>query len=102
MFFLESSINQAERYIEKLESIENLYNKLDSFATTKNINKEAISFIFNKPIFTIISMQEELSVSYNTARRYSNNLVEENMVYVDDKKRNKMFYFYDLINILQN
>lgn len=101
MFFLDSSINQAEKYIEKLVTIEELYNTLSNFAKSKNIRNEAVLFIFNRPIFTIKSMQEELGVSYNTARRYINELVEANKIYGDDKKRNKIFNFYDLINILQ-
>lgn len=102
MFFLDSSIKQAEKYIEKLVTIEELYNILNDFAKAKKINSEAILFIFNRPIFTIKGMQEELGVSYNTARRYTNELVEGGKIYADDRKRNKMFNFYDLVNILQN
>lgn len=100
IFFLESSIKQAEKYIEKLIAIENLYNDLDRFAKTKSISNDAILFIFNKPVFRIKGMQEELGVSYNTARRYTNELIKIGKVYGDDKKRNKIFRFYELIDIL--
>lgn len=100
VFFLDSSIKQADRYIEKLLTIESLYDELLLIAKQKAISDAAISFIFNKPIFTIKKMQEEIGVSYNTARRYVDELTDSGKIYGDDKKRNRVYSFYDLINVL--
>lgn len=45
-------------------------------------------------------MQEEIGVSYNTARRYVDELTDSGKIYGDDKKRNRVYSFYDLINVL--
>lgn len=100
LFFLNASIKQANRYIEKLVVIENLYNDVMNIAKEKSISDEAVLFIFNKPIFTIVKMQEEIGVSYNTARRYVLELVESGKVYGDDKERNRLYSFYELLDIL--
>ncbi len=99
-FFLDASIKQAEKYIEKLTAVESLYNDLSEFAKSENIKKDAILFIFRTPVFTIKRMQDELEVSYNTARRYTSKLENGGKIYGDDKKRNKSYTFYDLIGIL--
>ena len=98
--FLNSSIRQAEKYIDKLVAIETLYNSLIDFAENRKISRDAIQYIFNKPVFMINGMKEELGVSYNTARRYTNELVKAGIIYDDDRKRNKLYRFYDLIDML--
>ena len=100
VFFLNSSIKQADKHIEKLLTIESLYDELLLIAKQKAISDAAISFIFNKPIFTIKKMQEEIGVSYNTASRYVAELTDSGKIYGDDKKRNRVYSFYDLINVL--
>lgn len=100
MFFLEASMKQADKYIHKLLTIEQLYNDLTDFAEKENIRKDAILFLFSKPVFNIKNMQKELTVSYNSANRYTNKLEKTGKIYGNDKKRNRTYYFYDLIEIL--
>ncbi len=99
IFFLDAYIKQADKYIEKLITVESLYNNLSEFAKSENIKKDAILFIFRSPIFTIKRMQKELGVSYNTAKRYTSKLEKGGKIYSDDKKRNRNYMFYDLIGI---
>lgn len=99
-FFLHASIKQADNYIEKLEAIEQLYDNLNAFAKDKGIDSEAILFIFNRPLFTIKRLQTETGVSYNTARRYTNELANAGKIYGDDRIRNKIYRFYDLLDII--
>lgn len=100
IFFLNSSIKQADIYIQKLLLIEDLYKKTISVAEEYNIPSDAVLFIFNKPIFTIPQMQENIGVSYNTARRYILKLANNDLLYGDDKKRNRIYRFYDLMDII--
>lgn len=100
MFFLKSSIKQADKYIEKLLAIENLYNDMNKIAKDNKIPEDAVLFMFNKPKFTINKMKDEVDVSYNTARRYIKVFEEKSKIYGDDKKRNKVYSFYDLMDIL--
>ena len=73
---------------------------MSEIAKQANISEEAILFIFDEPFFTINKMKEMTGVSYNTAKRYTDELVKRSKVYGDDKKRNKTYSFYDLIEIL--
>jgi Fic family protein len=99
-FFLNCAIKQAEKYIEKLVTIEALYDSLNEFAKNKRVSNDAVLFIFNRPAFSIKLMEKELGISYNTASRYTHILAESGKIYGDDKKRNKIYRFYDLIDVL--
>lgn len=101
VFFINSSINQADYYIEKLKKIENLYKELVNYAREKGIRQELIGYIFISPVFTIKGVQSKLDISYNTARTNISKLMESNKIYADDKKRNKIFRFYELMDILR-
>ena len=100
MFFLEASIKQADKYVDKLVAVESLFNDLTDFAKHENIREDIIRFIFNKPVFTIKNVKNELDISYNTASKYVNKLEQAGKIYGDDKKRNRTFRFYDLIEML--
>lgn len=101
IYFIESSIRQADNYINKLESIEELYKELMIYVTDNNINNNIVNAIFKKPFFTIKYIQEETGVSYNTAKKYTEVLVESGRIYPDDKKKNKVYRFYDLIDLMR-
>jgi Fic family protein len=101
LYFIESTIKQANHYIEKLEKIEALYKELVEYANQKNIKTRTINAIFKKPFFTVKYIQEEVGVSYNTAKRYIDRLVEIGRIYPDDKKKNKIYRFYDLIDAMR-
>lgn len=100
IFFLNSSIKQADKYIEKLLSIESLYEDMNKIAKENKIPQEAVLFMFNRPKFTINKMKDEIGVSYNTARRYIKQFDDSGKIYGDDKKRNRLYSFYDLLDIL--
>nr|WP_279229888.1 Fic family protein [Serpentinicella alkaliphila] len=100
IFYLHASIKQAEKYIAKLLDIENMYNILIDFAKKVKISLDTILFIFKKPIFTVNGMKDDLGISYNIAKRYTNKLLESGKIYADDKKRNTIYRFYDLIDKL--
>lgn len=101
IYFIESSIRQADNYIGKLESIEKLHEELIAYVNEKNVNSNIVNAIFRKPFFTIKYIQQETGVSYNTAKRYTEVLVESGRIYPDDKKKNKVFRFYDLIDLMR-
>ncbi|MZQ75219.1 MAG: Fic family protein [Peptoclostridium sp.] len=101
VFFINSSVNQADKYIGKLVAIEALYDELMNFAKSNKINDSAVLAIFKKPFFTVKDLESEIGVSYNTARSYVAKLLTSGKIYGDDKKRNTMYRFYDLIDILR-
>ncbi len=58
--------------------------------------------MFRHPYFTVADIQNHLGVSYNTANKHISMLVSLGIVFPDDKRRNKIYRFYDIIDILNN
>ncbi len=101
-FFITSAIKQADKNIIKLTAIEDLQKTMLTYAEEHSIRIELIDFIFKKPFFTIKDIQEELNVSYNTASSNVQKLLESNKIFPDDKKRNRIFRFYEILDILDH
>lgn len=101
-FFTTSAIKQASKYIERLRSIEFLHESMIELAKEHNIRKDIIESIFTQPFFKISDLQSKLSISYNTANSHVNKLVQIGKIFPDDKKRNRSYRFYDIIDILNN
>lgn len=100
-FFLDSAIAQSDFYIEKLSNIESLLKEMLIFANENNINPIFITAIFRKPFFTIKDMETMVGVSYNAANNNIKKLLKTGKIYSDDKRRNKTFRFYNLVDILR-
>ncbi len=102
MFFLDSVIKQAEKNIEKLNKIENLFIIMSEYANKNNIKQEFIKEIFNAPIFNIKYIQRNLNISYTASRNNINKLLQSGKIFSDDSKRNKLYFFTDLMDILRD
>lgn len=103
-FFINAVINQGNKNIKLIESIDNLYNStIDSSRQLINNNKiiDIINVMFEKPIFTKKAILERVEIPSSTLAVYLNKLEDEKLIYSDGKMRNKKYYFYDLINILR-
>lgn len=100
-FFLDASIHQAEFYVSKLEQIELLYQEILKIAEVNSIRTDLVRYIFKAPVFDIITVQKQLGISYNAVRNNVNKLIEAGKIYPDDKKRNKTYRFYDLLDIMR-
>jgi Fic family protein len=101
IFFLHSAMAQADYYIQKLQRIEYLYSDLSKYAQENAIRQDIITYVFSKPIFTAKDLQASLNISYNTARNNLHKLVEGGRIFADDKKRNKIYRFYDFMDIIR-
>lgn len=101
LFFLESVIKQADKNIDKLRRIEELYNELKTYANNNNIKLNYVDYIFSEPIFSIKNAQKKLDISYSAAKVNINKLCKSGKIFGDDKKRNKLYYFTDLMDILK-
>lgn len=101
-FFIDSSTRQANYYSKKLDRILELEKELLEFSEVNNIDRGYIQFIFKKPFFKISEVKEYLDVSYNSAKLYIEKLVIGGKIFPDNKKRNKIYRFYDLLDILRD
>lgn len=99
-FFLDSTIRMADRQYEKLNSAEKLYES-GKQKLTKTSEVTVWSAMFAHPITNVNQLSEETKLSPATIRKCLNHLIELNLIYGDNRKRNRRYYFYDLISIIQ-
>ncbi|WP_247747133.1 hypothetical protein [Alkalihalobacillus sp. BA299] len=99
LFFLNATIRMATHQYEKLDRAEKLYHeglsKLQQPAT-----KKVWGALFSSPIATVKQIQEATDLAPPTIRKSLVQLVELNMIFGDDRKRNRRYYQYDLIRIM--
>ena len=81
---------------------DNLYNKTKK-TVQKNINSpkfdDIITYLFTHPVLNAEKLADALSVSHGQAMRYLNVLESEHILLGNDKKRNRTFYFAELIEL---
>ena len=101
-FFLRKVKIQAEKHISYIDALNTLY------AKTKNSLKESINSpkyddiihcLFTNPVLTSAYLANKLSVSSGQAKRYLNILDEKQILFGDDKKRNRSYYFVELLEL---
>ncbi|WP_332695208.1 Fic family protein [Halalkalibacter lacteus] len=101
LFFLNATIRMANHHYDKLDQAERLYNdglsKLQQPATRK-----VWGSLFSNPIATVHQIKETTNLAAPTIRKSLGQLVQLNMIFGDDRKRNRRFYQYDLIRIMSN
>lgn len=100
-FFLDSAIKQANKYLAKLKAVDEYYTKAIKFASDNNIHINYINIMFEKLVFTLKDFEGKIDASYNTINKNINKLVQGKFIYADDKKRNKVYRAYDLLDILR-
>lgn len=103
-FFINAIIIQANKNIELIDLIDNLYNStINNCKILINSNKliDIVNIMFEKPIFTKKMVLGRVDIPSSTLGVYLNKLEEKQIIYSDGKVRNKKYYFYDLINILR-
>lgn len=98
-FFLDSTIRMAEHHYEKLDQAEKLYHqgmeKLQQPST-----KKVWDALFTHPIATVNQLESTTNLAPATIRNSLAQLVELNMIFGDNRKRNRRYYQYDLIRIM--
>ena len=103
-YFLKKCIVQSNSLIAYIDKMNDLYKN------TKKRVKECISTpkfdqiiecIFTQPIISGKYMADLLSVSQGQAVRYLNKLEENHILVGDDRKRNRKYYFMELLDLAQ-
>lgn len=101
-YFLQKIIIQTNRHIEYINSLNKLYlvtkNSLQRHINSSKID-EIVECLFTRPIITADYMIEKMLISRVQALRYLNILVESNILFADDRKRRKKYYFAELIDL---
>lgn len=102
-FFLNACISQADKNINKIDSVNMLYE--DTIIKARGISNvttiiDVVDIIFRYPIFTTANIREHMDISVSTLNNYLNKLCENNIIYSDGAARNRKYFFYDLISII--
>lgn len=102
-FFLEAVTTQSQKNIDLIERIDTLYEETIDYLR-KVIGSDRVidiaRFMLKNPIFTKKKMSEELGYPVSTVGNYLSKLENENIIFSDGRVRNKKYYLYSLIEIL--
>ncbi|TSB47689.1 Fic family protein [Alkalicoccobacillus porphyridii] len=99
LFFLDATIRMTKRQYEKHDQAEELYNR-GLMLLDQPSHKEVWGALFSNPVATVHKIEIETSLAATTIRKALAHLVQLNMVYQDDRKRNRRYFQYDLIRII--
>ena len=104
-FFLATVTKQCEKYISIISDINTLYEKhLDiacGLVKSSNI-VDIINVLFKYPVTTGKTIHEMTKIPMTSINRYLGMLTENNILYTDNKSRNRTYYYYDLLDILRD
>lgn len=99
LFFLDSTMRMAEQHYEKLDKAEKLchegISKLQQPSTQK-----VWRALFMYPITTVHEIESATKLAPVTIRKSLTQLVQLNMIFGDDRRRNRRYYQYELIRIM--
>ena len=102
-FVLEAVTTQSQKNIDLIERIDTLYEEtIDSLRKVIGSDRviDIARFMLKNPIFTKKKMSEELGYPVSTVGNYLSKLENENIIFSDGRVRNKKYYLYSLIEIL--
>ncbi len=102
-FFLDIVNKQSIKYSENIVKIEKLYTRsiqvIDEKCSSK-IAKQVFECFFKMPIHTSKSIAKETGLSNTAINRALDKLVEFNLVFSNHQKRNTLYVFYELIDLI--
>lgn len=103
-FFLNTVKNQCDKYIHMISDINLLYDRdlttACSLVRTGNM-RTLINLLYRYPVINAATIAQNSEIPSATINRYLNTLVDANILYSDNKSRNRTFFYYDLLNILR-
>ena len=105
-FFLSIIAKQCRKYVDIITEVNNLYAKnMDVACRLIKSSSSVVKLmdgIFHMPVFDAKIMQELTGIPLATINRYLNIMVDHGILYTDGKKRNKMYFYYDLLSLFRD
>ena len=98
-FYLNAVISLCNTKIRNLTATEDIYNSYIAFAKENKINIQVINAMFDKLIFGVNDIVSHTNISYATIIKNINKLIEGKLLYANDRRRNKLYYIYDVLDI---
>lgn len=101
-FFLQKCTVQAQNLINYIDALNSLYKRTKK-QVKESINspkfEKIIECIFTQPIVTAKYLAQQLSVTDGQARRYLETLEKINVLFGDDRKRGRKYYFVEMLDL---
>lgn len=104
-FFLQKIVVQSSKHIRYVDLLNQLYEKTRK--TIQESTKSArcddiVECLFTHPVLTSVYLSERIGVSSGQAKRYLNVLEEQRVLLKNDRQRNQMFYFEELLDLARS
>ena len=103
-YFLKKIVVQTQKHTAYIDALDSLYAQTKA-ALQSNINSPKydliIEYLFTHPILNAVKLADALSVSRGQAMRYLLVLESEHILKSNDRKRGKVFYFEELIDLVR-
>ena len=101
-YFLKKCIIQAQIHTQYIESLNELYAETKrKVVSCINSSKyeNVLKCLFTHPVLNSTYLAEELKVSIAQSARYLNILVDNHILQTDDRKKNKRYYFSEVLEL---
>lgn len=103
-FFLSVVARQCDKYIKIITEINELYDKhlnlMGSLLKTANA-VDLINCLYKYPVTNAKQLSELTKIPLTSINRYLSILLSNNLLFTDDKSRNRKFFYYELLDILR-
>lgn len=103
-FFLKTVDQQCRKYIDIITSINDLYEKDLKIAcdTAKSAHMvDIMNLLYKYPIVNAKRITEKTGIPATSVQRYLSILTDEKILYSDNKKRNRTYYYPELLSIIR-
>lgn len=104
-FFLSTVTKQCNKYIKIISDINNLYSKhLEiscELARSSNM-VDIINAIYKHPITNAKQIAVETKLPMTSINRYLGQLVNHQILFTNNKSRNRTYFYYDLLDIIRS
>ncbi len=103
-FFLTTVIRQCTKYIQMITDINALYEKHLDVATemARSSNMvDVINVLYQHPVVSGKKIAEITNIPQTSINRYLALLVDAKILFTDNKRKNRTYYYYELLDILR-
>lgn len=103
-FFLTTVARQCTKYIQMITDINSLYEKHLDIATelARSSNMvDVINILYQHPVTSGKKIAELAKIPQTSINRYLSLLVKAKILYTDNRRKNRNYYYYDLLDILR-
>ena len=94
-FFLATVTKQCEKYIQIIMDINELYSRHMSIACNMARSSNMVDII------NALQIANVTGIPMTSVNRYLGQLIDNKILFTDNKSRNRTFYYFDLLEILR-